>query len=149
MAATADNGQWMFEMFEAGQIVFGAQGRILTPAVPLHFSVPFIDDTGAQVVWYSGLFDTQLQLTSARIKVDPDCRFGRLARARRLASISFKSLHVVLGLPATVRARAIRQPAYAAPAISTNRIPDLGFRSPDLGIGRSTSNAQAAAFHSS
>jgi len=119
ITTTFENHEWKFELFEAGEVVFAAQGRILTPAFPLNFSVPFIDDSSSQVVWYSGLFDTQLQFTTARIKVSPNCQIGRLARAQRLLSVSFKSLHVVLGEPSAVQATLVPRPAYATPAVST------------------------------
>ncbi len=114
-----DDHQWGFDLFEAGEVVFAARGRTLAPAFPFHFSVPFIDDTDGQVVWYSGLFDTQLQFTTARLKMSANGPLGRLSRARRLLSVSFKSLHVVLGHPSVVQTPLIRQPAYATPAIST------------------------------
>jgi hypothetical protein len=114
-----ENHQWRFEMFEAGEVVFAVKGRLLTPAIPFNFSVPFLDDTRENVVWYSGLFDTQLQFTTAKIKIEPDCSFGKLAPARRLVSVGFKSLHVVLGEPSTVKQAVVRRPAYATPAIST------------------------------
>ncbi|MBI3951904.1 MAG: acetoacetate decarboxylase family protein [Acidobacteria bacterium] len=128
-----ENHAWKFDLYEAGEVVFAARGRILTPAFPLHFSVPFIDDAGGQVVWYSGLFDTQLHFSTARIKINADCQFGQLARAQRLLSVCFKSLHVVLGEPSMVQERPIPQPAYATPAISTNTIAECGIGNADAG----------------
>lgn len=114
--------EWQFELFEAGEVVFAARGRLLTPAFPFHFSVPFIDTTDGQVVWYSGLFDTQLQFSTTHIKIHPESQLGRLARAQRLVSVSFKSLHVVLGAPSPVQEASVPRPAYVTPAISTNGI---------------------------
>ena len=122
MTSNFENHEWQFELFEAGEVVFAARGRVLTPAFPFHFSVPFIDDTGGQVVWYSGLFDTQLRFSTARLKIHPECPLGQLARAQRLVSVSFKSFHVVLGAPSAVQETLVPRPAYATPAVSTNRI---------------------------
>jgi hypothetical protein len=120
--ASFSHHEWRFDLVDAGESVFTASGRTLTPAFPFHFSVPFIDDIGNHVEWYSGLFDTQIQFSKARIKINPDCQFGRLARAQRLLSVCFKSLRVVLGEPSAVQERLIPQPVYATPAVSANRI---------------------------
>jgi hypothetical protein len=118
LEASFENNHWSFEMFEAGDVVFSADGRALTPSVPMNFSVPFLDEAREDVVWYSGLFDTQLQFATARIKVGPDGPFGKLARARRLVTVGFRSLRLVLGAPSAVKEAVVHQPAYATPAIS-------------------------------
>lgn len=114
--------EWRFDLIEAGESVFTARGRTLTPAFPFHFSVPFLDDTNNQVEWYCGLFDTQIQFSKARIKISPDSQFGQLARAQRLLSVFFKSLRMVVGEPSAVQERLVPQPAYATPAVSAHRI---------------------------
>jgi hypothetical protein len=113
-----ENHHWQFEMFEAGEVIFAARGRVLTPAVPFNFSIPFLDDTREEVVWYSGLFDTQLQFSTARLKINPECAFGQLARARHLVSVGFRSLRLVLGEPSVVKEAVVHQPAYAAPVVT-------------------------------
>jgi hypothetical protein len=143
------NHEWRFDLYEAGDVVFAARGRTLTPAFPFNFSIPFLDDTGGQVVWYSGLFDTQLQFSTARIKISPGCQFDRLARAQRLLSVSFKSLHVVLGEPSVVEQPVVRRPAYATPAISTQGSRQLSALSPGVGDQKPRAENYTPAFHSS
>lgn len=117
--------QWRFQVFEAGRIAFAARGRIIAPAFPLHFSVPFIDDVSGQIVWYSGLFDTEIQLTTARVTIDPESQLGRLKPGRRLFSIGFRSLRIALGDPITVTEPLVRPLARTAPAMSIQSMTQL------------------------
>jgi len=120
-----EDRQWRFEMFEAGHVAFAARGRIIAPAFPFHFSVPFIDDVSGQIVWYSGLFDTEIQLTTARVIIDPESQLGRLKPGRRLFSIGFRSLRIALGDPITVTESLVRPLVRAAPAMSIQGVAQL------------------------
>ncbi len=107
--------KWSFTMYEAGETAFASSGRFLTPAFPFNFSVPFLDEARNEVRWFSAVFDSKIQLTTARMRISGESPFVEFGPARRLVSVAFQSLHVMLGLPMVVPKVALRSVGYAAP----------------------------------
>ncbi len=117
--------KWNFIMYDAGRPAFSSSGRHLTPAFPFNFSIPILDVGCNETNWYSALFDTKTQLTTARLRISGDSALASLSPTRRLVSVAFQSLHVMLGLPAFVPAVALGQTAYATPVASVHSLERL------------------------
>ncbi|MBI4469325.1 MAG: hypothetical protein HY650_08405 [Acidobacteria bacterium] len=107
--------KWSLTVYDAGEAAFISTGRCLTPGFPFSFSIPFLEEQGGDVRWYSALFDTKIQLAKARTRIGADASISSLGRARHLVSVYFQSLHVTLGLPMTVPERSRRPVPYPSP----------------------------------